>query len=93
MAKVEAAVNPAWKAIDDERSFATDLTQKPVRIPSDNPKFIRDPIQNRDSAVQDLVESELNSIGMSTERWDVFPDRPNVIGQIAGWNSAKSIDR
>lgn len=84
MASAEAAVKAAWKAIDDERSYATDLTQKLVRIPSVNPKFIRDPDQNRESAVQDLVEAELKSIGMSIDRWDVFPDRPNVIGQLAG---------
>jgi acetylornithine deacetylase/succinyl-diaminopimelate desuccinylase family protein len=84
MANVEAAVKAAWKAIDNERSYAADLTQKLVRIPSVNPKFINDPLQNRESAVQDLVESELTSIGMSIDRWDVFPDRPNVIGEVAG---------
>ncbi|WP_247282747.1 MULTISPECIES: M20/M25/M40 family metallo-hydrolase [unclassified Bradyrhizobium] len=31
-----------------------------------------------------MVESELTSIGMTMERWDVFPGRPNVIGQITG---------
>jgi acetylornithine deacetylase len=84
MASSEAAVKAAWKAIDEERNYATDLTQKLVRIPSVNPKFIRDPEQNRESAVQDAVEAELKSIGMSIDRWDVFPDRPNVIGQLAG---------
>lgn len=84
MASSEAAVEAAWKAIDEDQNYATDLTQKLVRIPSVNPKFIKDLDQNRESAVQDLVESELKSIGMSIDRWDVFPDRPNVIGQIAG---------
>jgi acetylornithine deacetylase/succinyl-diaminopimelate desuccinylase family protein len=84
MASSEAAVKAAWKAIDEERSYATDLTQRLVRIPSVNPKFIRDADQNKESAVQDLVEAELKSIGMSVDRWDVFPDRPNVIGQLAG---------
>ncbi|XIA67791.1 M20 family metallopeptidase [Bradyrhizobium sp. TZ2] len=70
--------------MDNERGYVTDLTQKLVRIPSVNPKFISDPRQNCESAVRDLVESELTSIGMSAERWDVFPDRPNVVGQIAG---------
>ncbi|MBW5437972.1 ArgE/DapE family deacylase [Bradyrhizobium canariense] len=84
MANLEAAVKAAWKAIDEERSYATDLTQRLVRIPSVNPKFINDPAQNRERAVQDVVELELGSIGMSIDRWDVFPDRPNVVGQIAG---------
>jgi acetylornithine deacetylase/succinyl-diaminopimelate desuccinylase family protein len=84
MASSEAAVKAAWKAIDEERSYATDLTQRLVRIPSVNPKFIRDADQNKESAVQDVVEAELKSIGMSINRWDVFPDRPNVIGQLPG---------
>ncbi|UPJ47847.1 hypothetical protein IVB30_32295 [Bradyrhizobium sp. 200] len=58
MAHIETAVKAAWKAIDNERSYATGLTQKLVQIPSVNPKFVRDPAQNRESAVQDLVESE-----------------------------------
>lgn len=80
----EGAVKAAWKALDDERSYATELTQKLVRIPSVNPKFIKDPEQNCERAVQDLIESELTSLGMSIDRWDVFPGRPNVVGQIAG---------
>ncbi|SPP98343.1 M20 family metallopeptidase [Bradyrhizobium vignae] len=84
MGKLDAAVKAAWSAIDRERSYTTELTQRLVRIPSVNPKFINDPDQTRESAVQDLVESELTSLGMSIDRWDVFPDRPNVIGQLAG---------
>ncbi|RXH31895.1 acetylornithine deacetylase [Bradyrhizobium nanningense] len=84
MGNLEAAVKAAWKFIDEERSYATELTQRLVRIPSVNPKFVKDSLQNRESEVQDLVESELTSIGMTIERWDVFPDRPNVVGQITG---------
>ncbi|MEX0407835.1 ArgE/DapE family deacylase [Aquibium sp. LZ166] len=84
MATSEDAVKAAWKVLDAERDYATDLTQKLVRIPSVNPKFIKDPEQNREPAVQDVVEGELKSIGMSIDRWDVFEDRPNVIGQLAG---------
>ncbi|MGR4932649.1 M20 family metallopeptidase [Bradyrhizobium sp. CAR08] len=84
MANLESAVKAAWSAINRERSYATELTQKLVRIPSVNPKFVNDPAQNREGVLQDLVGSELSSIGMSIDRWDVLPDRPNVIGQIAG---------
>lgn len=80
----EAAVEAVWKAIDEEGGYVTDLTRKLVRIPSVNPKFVLDPDQNNESAVQDLVQSELVQIGMSIDRWDVFPGRPNVVGQLAG---------
>jgi acetylornithine deacetylase len=90
MSNTEAAVQAAWRAIEKDQGYATELTQKLVRIPSVNPKFVKDPAQNRESAVQDLVESELTSIGMSIDRWDVFPDRPNVVGQITG-SEARSL--
>lgn len=32
MTIVEAAVEATWNAVDNERSYATDLTQKLVRI-------------------------------------------------------------
>jgi acetylornithine deacetylase/succinyl-diaminopimelate desuccinylase family protein len=84
MASSEAAVEAVWKVLDSDRDYATTLTQRLVRIPSVNPKFVEDPEQNRESAVQDLVEQELKSFGMSINRWDVFPDRPNVIGNLDG---------
>jgi acetylornithine deacetylase len=84
MANVNTAVKAVWKVLDDDRDHATRLTQDLVRIPSVNPKFIQDPAQNRESAVQDRVEAELKSFDMSISRWDVFPDRPNVIGELAG---------
>ncbi|RWG00849.1 ArgE/DapE family deacylase [Mesorhizobium sp.] len=84
MAKAEAAIQAAWKAIDEEREYATELTQKMVRVPTVNPKFVLDADQNKEAVLQDLVQSELESIGMSVERWDVFPDRPNVVAQTSG---------
>lgn len=56
MANLEAAAKAAGKAIDHERSHVTELTQTLLRIPSVNP-FISDPLQTRESAVQDQVES------------------------------------
>lgn len=84
MPNAEGAVKAAWKILDEERNYTTDLTQKMVRIPSVNPKFVKEPGLNREGDVQDLVERELKSIGMSVDRWDVFPERPNVVGTLAG---------
>src|SRR5262245_22869831 len=84
MANSEAAVEAVWKVLDDDRDYATTLTQDLVRIPSVNPKFMQDPKESRESTVQDRVEAELKSFGMSITRWDVFPDRPNVIGELPG---------
>lgn len=84
MTSTEAAVGAVWKALDEDRDYATRLTQELVRIPSVNPKFVADPEQNRESAVQDVVERELQALGMSIDRWDVFENRPNVIGDLKG---------
>ncbi|WP_247282748.1 MULTISPECIES: hypothetical protein [unclassified Bradyrhizobium] len=50
MADFEAEVKAAWKAIDKERSYTTELTQKLVRIPSVNARFVKDPLQNREQS-------------------------------------------
>ncbi|MDA4847643.1 M20 family metallopeptidase [Hoeflea poritis] len=78
------AVNTVWEAIDRNRDAVVELTREMVRIPSVNPKFQVDPELNREPEVQDLVQSHLEASGFSTERWDVFPDRPNVIGDWSG---------
>ncbi|WP_136659569.1 ArgE/DapE family deacylase [Nitratireductor sp. XY-223] len=78
------AVNAVWEAIDRDPDFVVELTRDMVRIPSVNPKFQTDPELNREPEVQDLVQKQLESSGFETERWDVFPDRPNVIGEWPG---------
>ncbi|MCR9136618.1 MAG: ArgE/DapE family deacylase [Alphaproteobacteria bacterium] len=78
------AVNSVWERIDKDRDFVIDLTRELVKIPSVNPKFQVDPEINREPEVQDVIERQLQSDGFATERWDVFPDRPNVIGEWEG---------
>lgn len=79
----QAAIQAAWAALDAD-NYLVEMTQKLVRIPSVNPKFIDDPEQSREPEVQDVVEAELKAMGMTTERWDVFEGRPNVVGTSAG---------
>ncbi|WP_419906351.1 M20 family metallopeptidase [Hoeflea sp.] len=81
---MDEAVKAVWSAIDRNPDFVVELTRDMVRIPSVNPKFQVDPELNREPEVQDLVQNQLESTGFSTERWDVFPDRPNVIGDWPG---------
>lgn len=84
MASVAGAVKAVWKVIGRDWDCAPELSWKLVRIPCVNPKFIKDPHQNRESVVQELVECELTSIGMSIGRWNVFPDGLNAIGRARG---------
>jgi len=67
-----------------EAGWLVALLQDLVRIPSVNPKFVRDPAQNREPAVQDRIEAELRALGFATARQHPFPDRPNLIGTWEG---------
>ncbi|MEX0343562.1 MAG: M20 family metallopeptidase [Rhizobiaceae bacterium] len=78
------AVEKVWAEIDRNNDFVIELTQAMVRIPSVNPKFQVEQGLNRESDVQDLVQKQLEDDGFSIDRWDVFDDRPNVIGEWEG---------
>jgi len=84
----EKAIHQVWSAIDKERDWVLSLTQEIVRIPSVNPKFHLDPEQNREADVQRVLDRELATIGFETKQWEVFPDRPNLVGTLKG-----SVDR
>jgi acetylornithine deacetylase/succinyl-diaminopimelate desuccinylase family protein len=70
--------------IDSDTDFITFLTQEVIRIPSVNPKFQTAEGLNRESDVQNLLAGQLERIGLSTRRQEVFPDRPNLIATLPG---------
>ncbi|MCP4317822.1 MAG: ArgE/DapE family deacylase [Hyphomicrobiales bacterium] len=78
------AIKDVWEKIDAGSDFVVELTSELVKIPSVNPKFQVDAELNREPEVQDRVQKQLEEDGFSTERWDVFPDRPNVTGEWEG---------
>ncbi len=78
------AIKTVWEAIDNDRDYVVELTRDLVKIPSVNPKFQQEPDINRESEVQDLLQARLDGMGFETERWDVFPDRPNVVADLPG---------
>ncbi|WP_238178215.1 M20 family metallopeptidase [Paenibacillus contaminans] len=59
----------------------TQILQDLVRIPSVNPNF-EGGVPERDMA--DYVEAFLSRLGLASERREVRPDRPNVIGILPG---------
>ncbi len=78
------AAQKVWAEIDKDPNFVVELTQQLVQIPSVNPKFHVEQGLNRESDVQNVIQHQLESDGFRTDRWDVFPDRPNVIGEWEG---------
>jgi acetylornithine deacetylase len=86
----EAWEAPLREAIARDHDNTVALLRRLVRIPSVNPKFVADPAQNREAAVQDAIEAELRALGFATERSLPFPDRPNLFGIWAG-SQARSL--
>lgn len=80
----EAWEAPLRAAVAREHENTVALLQRLVRIPSVNPKFEKDPAQNREAEVQDTIEAELRALGFATERSHPFPGRPNLYGTWAG---------
>lgn len=82
------AIEDLCRTLRDDLAGRTDelveLTQRLVRIPSVNPKFLADPAFNRESEVQDAIEGELGALGFATRRGEPLPGRPNVIGRWEG---------
>jgi acetylornithine deacetylase len=77
-------IEAIWSAIDAEADYVVELTRELIRIPSVNPKFQQEPTLNREAEVQNVVETRLQEEAFSIERWEVFPERPNVVGDWAG---------
>lgn len=80
----ENAIEKVWSLIESDRDWVVKLTQEIVRIPSVNPKFYLNPESNREADVQKVLERELTEIGFETRTWEVFPDRPNLVGSLKG---------
>lgn len=84
MADKETAIEKIWKLLDEEADYVVKLTQDIVRIPSVNPRFVTDAEQNREAAVQDRLQQETEALGFKSDRWEVFPDRPNLVADLPG---------
>ena len=79
-----------YEIIDQEKDFLLKLTQEIVKTPSVNPKLEKDDKLNKEPIVQDIIEKVLIEEGFAIDRWDVFENRPNVIGTKKG-NDDKSL--
>lgn len=78
----EAAV---CDAIESRCSELFDLLATLIRFRTPNP-----PGGNEIEA-QDWVEVQLRSLGLTIDRWDVLPGRPNVIGTLKGQGNGPTV--
>ena len=79
-----SVLEKVWEEIEANPDRVVALTQEMVRIPSVNPKFEKKQGLNNEAQVAELVRDRLKSGGFDTESWEVFPDRPNVVGNLEG---------
>jgi len=73
-----------WSEIDADTGYVVELTRDLVRVPTVNPKFQADPAVNREAEAQAIVARRLAEEGFAVSLWDVFPDRPNAVGDWEG---------
>ena len=78
------AIGAVHVEVERMRDDLVGLTRDMVRIPTVNPKFQPAPALNREAELQDFLEPLLAADGFSIERWEVFPDRPNLVAERPG---------
>lgn len=98
MAENDDAAIPAELA-ERLRQSARDLEERTVgflqdlvRVPTENPK-LANVEAGAEADCQDLIERRLRDLGLATDRWDVYPGRPDLVGtwRGAGGDGARSL--
>jgi acetylornithine deacetylase len=90
MSENATAIAAVTSAIEADRDWVVELTQKMVQIPTVNPKFETGATINREADLQSMLEPVLKEEGFATEQWDALPGRPNLVGEKAG-DEARSL--
>jgi acetylornithine deacetylase/succinyl-diaminopimelate desuccinylase family protein len=66
------------------------LVQALVRIPTENPKLARIEA-GAEADCQNLIEPVMKALGCTTERWEVYPGRPDLVGTLRGRGGGRSL--
>jgi acetylornithine deacetylase/succinyl-diaminopimelate desuccinylase family protein len=90
MTAAEDAIVAVQAILDGDTDYVTALTADLVRIPSVNPRFVADSAINREAEVQDRLRVEFDAMGLTVDRWDVLPGRPNIVADLPG-SEARSL--
>src|SRR5215207_2467316 len=71
------------QAAHDLEGQTVAFTQELVRIPTENPKLAAIEA-GAEATCQDVIEARLRALGCTTERWEVYPGRPDLVGTLRG---------
>ena len=72
-----------------DRGHLVNLLKDLVRIDSVNPSLV--PGAAGEEEISDYIEDWMLSLGLETERYDVEPGRPNVVGLLKGSGDGKTL--
>ena len=82
-AVVPDVVERLRQATDDLAEATVAFLQELVRIPTENPK-LANVEAGAEADCQDVIERRLQGMGLVTDRWEVYPGRPDVVGRLPG---------
>ncbi|MGH2614735.1 MAG: ArgE/DapE family deacylase [Thermomicrobiales bacterium] len=71
------------QAVHDLEAQTIAFTQELVRIPTENPKLAA-VAAGAEAVCQDVIEARLRALGCTTDRWEVYPGRPDLVGTLRG---------
>src|SRR3954454_21146076 len=74
------------QAVRDLEAETVAFTEELVRIPTENPKLAAIEA-GAEADCQDVIEARLRSLGCTTDRWEVYPGRPDLVGTLRGEGS------
>ncbi len=84
MALTETLEADVYRRLDAMRGDIIKLTRDMVAYKSVNPRYMTDPENSQESAVQDYVESKLKALGLEITRWEAEARRPNLVARRRG---------
>ncbi len=76
--------------VDSRADETIALLQDLIRFPSENPRLAGIDA-GAEADCQSYIEQTLRQIGLETDRWDVFPKRPDLVGRLPGRGNGRSL--
>lgn len=70
--------------VEQNQGFMIGLLQEMVRFKSINPNFMDTPSKSESAQLQNFIEEQLVSWGLTVDKWDVYENQPNVVATVGG---------
>jgi acetylornithine deacetylase len=82
--------------VRDKEGALIELTRALLAFRSENPKLLRVPgeqekAREQEEACQAYVAAQLQELGLDVDRWEILPDRYDVVGTLHGAGEGRSL--